>query len=209
MLSQGEQEQKQGNRGEFQLEFPSSSQLSCSPHLLLLIGLPGSGKSTLAQQLLAENSHRQLISPDVIRCQLFGDTAIQGPWLLIWREVQRQFQLARSKVSNCCEVIYDATNARRRSRREVIALARDNGFSRITGVWLDQPIWLCLGRNHRRDRSVPEPVILRMQRQLRQAPPTLAEGFDYLLHYSPQEVKTYGYCDRPVSKNRTLPGLCL
>lgn len=206
MLNQGEQERsKQGNQG-INLGFPSS-QLSCSSYLLLLIGLPGSGKTTLAQQLLAENSTRQLISPDVIRCQLFGDAAIQGPWLLIWREVQRQFQLTGQQ--SCPDVVYDATNARRRSRREVITLARTHGFSHITGVWLDTPVWLCLARNRRRDRSVPEPVIFRMQRQLRQAPPTLAEGFNCLLHYTPKEVITYGYCDRAVSKNRTLPSLCL
>jgi len=43
-------------------------------------------RQPLAQQLLAEDPRRQLISTDAIRSQLFGDEAIQGPWLLfIWR----------------------------------------------------------------------------------------------------------------------------
>ena len=149
--------------------------------LILLIGLPGSGKSTLAQRLLAESPCQQLISTDTIRRQLFGDEAIQGPWLLVWREVQRQFQQA---VTSTQAAIYDATNAQRRHRREVIALARATGFTHITGLWLDTPIWLSLARNKKRSRQVPEDVIFRMHRQLRDAPPTLQEGLDRLIRYN-------------------------
>ncbi|MEH2004128.1 AAA family ATPase, partial [Nostoc sp.] len=62
--------------------------------LILLIGLPGSGKSTLAKQLLAECPQMSLISTDAIRGQLFGSQAVQGAWLPIWREIERQFQQA-------------------------------------------------------------------------------------------------------------------
>lgn len=171
--------------------------------LILLIGLPGSGKSTFAKQLLAEDPQRQLISPDAIRSQIFGDEATQGSWLLIWREVQRQFQQAI--VNSSCaaaSTIYDATNAQRRQRTEVIALARATGFTHITGLWLDTPIWLCLARNRRRVRKVPESVILRMHRQLRDAPPILQE-LDCLIHYTLARVSTYGHCDWALSKNRT------
>jgi len=158
--------------------------------LILLIGLPGSGKSTLAQQLLTESPHRRLISTDFIRRQLFGDEAIQGPWLSVWRELQRQFQQA---VGQSCksaqEAIYDATNAQRRHRREVIELARAIGFTHITGLWLDTPVWLCLAWNRRRDRQVPEEVIFRMHRQLRDAPPSLQDGLDRLICYSPFESR--------------------
>lgn len=172
--------------------------------LILLIGLPGSGKSTLATQLLAEQQ-RQLISTDAIRSQLFGDEAIQGQWLLVWHEVQRQFQQAVVQISRGAaqEAIYDATNAQRRQRREVIALARATGFTQIIGLWLDMPIWLCLARNQRRTRSVPEDVILRMYRQLQGAPPSVQEGLDCLISYTPARVSTYGHCDRALSKNRT------
>ncbi|MBV8882572.1 MAG: AAA family ATPase [Chroococcidiopsidaceae cyanobacterium CP_BM_RX_35] len=154
--------------------------------LILLIGLPGSGKSTLTQQLLAAEPRRLLISTDAIRCQLFGNEVIQGPWFLIGREVQRQFQRAVEQITHtsaCSEAIYDATNTQRRHRREVIALARRAGFSYITGLWLDIPVWLCLARNRKRTRQVPEDVIFRMHRQLRDAPPTPQEGLDRLIRY--------------------------
>lgn len=163
--------------------------------LILLIGLPGSGKSTLAKQLLAEDPQRQLISTDAIRSQLFGDEAIQGSWLLIWREVKRQFQQAIVNISRAAvsEAIYDATNAQRRHRREVIALAQATGFTYITGLWLDTPIWLCLARNRQRIHKVPEDVIFRMYRQIRDAPPTLQE-VDCLIHHTPVKVSTYRHC---------------
>ncbi|MEH1925006.1 AAA family ATPase [Nostoc sp.] len=166
--------------------------------LILLIGLPGSGKSTLAKQLLAKCPQMPLISTDAIRGQLFGSQAVQGSWLLIWGEIQRQFQQAISTESTA---IFDATNAQRQHRREVIALARDLGFTHITGIWVDTPVWLCLARNKRRSRQVPEEVILRMHRQLRDAPPSLEEGLDNLIRRS--EKSEYGNCDRLVSENHT------
>ncbi|MGF1933433.1 MAG: AAA family ATPase [Nostoc sp. ChiQUE02] len=173
--------------------------------LILLIGLPASGKSTLAKQLLAECPQMQLISTDAIRGQLFGSQAIQGPWLLIWREIERQFQQAmsdnRQGVYTIHTAIFDATNAQRRHRREVIALARDLGFTHIQAIWVDTPVWLCLARNKRRSRQVPEEIILRMHRQLRDAPPSLEEGLDNLIRLS--EKSEYGNCDRPVSENHT------
>jgi len=155
------------------------------PLLILLIGLPGSGKSTLAQQLLLEDPRRQLISTDAIRRQLFGDEATQGSWFLIWQELHRQLQQAVEQISRSSVgvAIYDATNAQRRQRREVIALVRTTGFTQITGLWLDTPVWLCLARNRKRDRQVPEEVIFRMHRQLRDTPPTLKEGLDCLIRY--------------------------
>ncbi|MGM3307708.1 AAA family ATPase [Anabaena sp. WFMT] len=146
--------------------------------LFLLIGLPGSGKSTLAKQLLTQCPQMQLISTDAIRGQLFGSQAIQGTWLLIWREIERQFQQATTVG---IPTIFDATNAQRRNRREIIELARDLGFTHITGIWVRTPVWMCLVRNQKRDRQVPEEIILRMHRQLRDAPPSLEEGLDRLI----------------------------
>ena len=148
--------------------------------LILLIGLPGSGKSTLAKQLLTECPQMRLISTDFIRGQLFGSEAIQGPWLLIWRELERQLQQAITADQG---VILDATHAQRKNRREVITLARDCGFSYIMGVWVKTPVWLCLARNQKRIRQVPEDIILRMHRQIRDAPPSLEEGIDELISF--------------------------
>lgn len=166
--------------------------------LVLLIGLPGSGKSTLAKRLITKCPQMQLISTDAIRGQLFGDEGIQGPWLLIEREIERQLQLA---VASDKTAIYDATNAQRRHRRQVIASARDLGFSQITGLWVNTPVWLCLARNKRRLRQVPEEIIFRMDRQLRDAPPSLEEGLDGVIRFL--ESRQYGNCSHVESENPT------
>jgi len=152
--------------------------------LILLIGLPGSGKSTLARQL-TESGHL-LISTDAIRAQLFGSEAIQGSWLRVWAEVQRQFQQAVEQIAQgkARSAIFDATNAVRRHRRQVIRSARVVGFTRITGLWLDTDLEICLERNRNRDRQVPEDIILRMHRCLMGARPSVQEGMHDLIRYS-------------------------
>lgn len=174
--------------------------------LIVLIGLPGSGKSSLARSLLSDCPNRQLVSTDAIRAQLFGDEAVQGSWLQVWREVERQLrhQVAAIQRGDTFDVIYDATNVRRRSRREAIALGREVGFNCITGVWVDTPLDLCLQRNRSRDRQVPEDVILRMSCQLHDAPPGYDEGFHLLVRYTGAATE-YGNRDRPVEQQPNSP----
>lgn len=152
---------------------------------MVLIGLPGSGKSTLALRLQQEQPGCRLISTDQIRAERFGEAAIQGNWSEIWREIQQQFQQAAGaiQVGQASLAIYDATNTRRRYRRQIIALARATGFTQVWAVWLNLPLEACLHRNQQRSRQVPEPVIQRMARQLWSSPPRLREGIDRLLCY--------------------------
>ncbi|NEP91214.1 MAG: AAA family ATPase [Okeania sp. SIO2C2] len=145
--------------------------------LIILIGLPASGKSTLARKIVTRYPQCQLISTDAIRAQLFGDEAIQGPWLQVWQQVQQKFYQAVRQTSLA---IYDATNAQRRQRRQVIDLAKESGFTHLTGLWLDKSLELCLTRNQQRQRQVPEEVIMKMYRQLTDAPPSCEEGLDIL-----------------------------
>ncbi len=177
---------------------PNSALATQNSALLLMIGLPGSGKSTWARQLLVECPQTQLISTDAIRGLLFGNEGIQGPWLLIWQEIQRQLKQATILRKTA---IYDATNAQRRHRREIITLARDLGFTEIIGLWVDTPVWLCLARNQQRSRQVPEEIIFRMHHQLRETPPNLEEGLDCLIRFS--QLRKYGNCSHPVSENPT------
>jgi len=156
---------------------------SPSTHLIILIGLPGSGKSTVAGKLLHACSQRRLVATDRIRSHLFGDEAIQGAWLRVWHEVRQQFRqtVQQIEAGTVQEAIFDATNVVRKQRREAIALARESGFTYITGLWLNTPLWVCLERNEKRDRKVEPPVILNMYRSLISAPPSLQEGLDKLI----------------------------
>jgi predicted kinase len=154
-------------------------------HLLFLMGLPGSGKSTLAKFLLRgdRTPDRVLISTDGIRADLFGNESVQGDWLQVWQEVEQRFRVAVDQIQQGqrSAAIYDATNAVQQQRRDAIALARQSGFTHLTGIWLNTPLWLCLQRNQQRDRQVPAEVIERMSRCLNDVAPSESEGFQQLI----------------------------
>lgn len=160
--------------------------------LLMLVGVPGSGKSTWARDFVLANPRYRIVSTDAIRAQLYGDEAIQGDWLRIWQQVVAQWQQAIAAIhqGELEGVIYDATNARRRHRREAIAAARQTGFTYITLVWFDVPLSVAIERNRGRgsktdregsSRQVPNDIIATMHRQLQGAPPSVQEGVDRVL----------------------------
>ncbi|MEA5452124.1 AAA family ATPase [Leptolyngbya sp. CCNP1308] len=151
--------------------------------LLMLVGIPGSGKSTWARDFVLANSRYRIVSTDDLRAQLYGDAAIQGDWLRIWQQVVIRWRQAIAAIhqGELEGVIYDATNARRRHRREAIAAARQSGFAPITLVWFDLPLSLALERNRGRSQPVPDDIIAAMHRQLQGAPPSMQEGVDRVL----------------------------
>ncbi|MGB3766846.1 MAG: AAA family ATPase [Phormidesmis sp.] len=155
--------------------------------LILTVGIPGSGKSTWAEQLAAqkviEDKHYLIISTDGIRAQLYGDAAIQGEWTDIRRSLTHQLKAARHSIDQGCTaaVIYDATNAARRQRREFIRLARRCRYTLLVAAWIDTPLAVCLQRNAARSRQVPPHIIEKMHRQLTGFPPAEAEGLDRII----------------------------
>jgi predicted kinase len=107
----------------------------------------------------------------------------------IWSQVRGEFAHAAASQQF---LIYDATNYRRKYRRDVIELAQEFNFSPIIGLWLQVPLWACLVRNRNRDRRVQEDVIIHMHNCLQNHPPTLEEGFDRLMRrYEVHELNEY------------------
>ena len=68
----------------------------------------------------------------------------------------------------------DATNLSAHERRSWIKLAHDFGYE-AHAVFFDVPPEVCIERNRRRERNVPEDVMQRMAAKLR--PPKFEEGF--------------------------------
>lgn len=163
-----------------------------SAPLILTVGIPGSGKSTWAQNLIAEKPNYQIISTDSIRAQLYGDEAIQGEWMEIHRAIVQALKLARQSMSqgHTAAVIYDATNAKRRQRREFIQLARSCHYHPLIAAWIDTPLAVCLQRNAARSRRVPPDIIEKMHRQLTAAPPTTEEDLDQVIKIHHSSLKS-------------------
>lgn len=150
-----------------------------APLMIMMVGLPGSGKSTLARMTyvvhLNENSEilrPRIHSSDALRKEMFGDEERQGDNNKLFAELHRRI---RKDLSDGKDVIYDATNIRKKER-----IAFLNSLKKI-------PCWKvalvvateyerCLERNKNRERKVPEDVIRRMF--LNWNPPHYGEGFD-------------------------------
>ncbi|TVP63053.1 MAG: WYL domain-containing protein [Nodularia sp. (in: Bacteria)] len=139
-----------------------------------LIGVPGCGKSTFASQLAKLGNYR-IVSTDAIRERLYGDVSIQG----VWGEIQAQV------ISEIVEaialghaVIYDATNAKRVWRMELLGQLNSlAGSPQWMGWYLHTPLQTCKLWNQQRSRQVPEMIIENMHTSLQNFPPVAAEGF--------------------------------
>ncbi len=148
---------------------PQAAQSSKQPKgaVVLSIGLPGSGKSTWFKR------HSILpLSSDMVRILLFDDVTEQRYQDLVFstlRTMLRARLLARRPWN-----YLDATNLSPHERRSWIKLAHDFGYE-AHAVFFDVPPEVCMERNHRRERNVPEDVMQRMANKLR--PPKFEEGF--------------------------------
>ena len=136
-------------------------------HIVLLIGLPGSGKSTYCRR-----RHIQPLSTDTLRLWLLDDETDQSQQARIFgllRMLLRlRLQLGRART------YIDATNLTRQERRPYKLLAKEYGYE-LCAVFFDVPLEVCLRRNRKRRRVVPEDVMEKMARKLQ--PPSAEEGF--------------------------------
>ena len=147
----------------------------------LLIGQPASGKTTLAQVLAPlltgpGEPPALVLSTDVIRAEVFGDAAVQGPWVDIQQRLHQRIQEA---VAAGIPVIVDATHARRPWRLAITQALPLQAPVEWIGWWLYTDLPTSLEWNSRRQRAVPVPVIQEMAAALADPHfgPCRAEGF--------------------------------
>lgn len=130
----------------------------------IMIGAPGSGKSTAASKLKAMFDSI-IVSTDKIREDLYGDESTQGEWRDIVEELKRRVRCAKAAGKN---VIIDATHARAKSRKETIKFLDECGFEQIVPVLVHPSLNTCLERNRKRDRNVPQRVVIAMWETIEQ-----------------------------------------
>ena len=147
----------------------------------LLIGQPASGKTTLAKALAPlltgpGEPPALVLSTDVIRAEVFGDAAVQGPWGDIQQRLHQRIQEA---VAAGTAVIVDATHARRPWRLAITQALPLPATVEWIGWWLYTDLPTSLEWNSRRERAVPVPVIQEMAAALADPHfgPCRAEGF--------------------------------
>jgi len=147
----------------------------------LLIGPPASGKTTLARTLAPlltapAEPPALVLSTDAIRAEVFGDAAVQGPWIDIQQRLQQRLIEA---VTAGIPVIIDATHARRPWRLALTQALPLPAPVEWIGWWLYTPLPICLEWNRHRERQVPEAVVQEMAAALADPHfgPSRAEGF--------------------------------
>ena len=126
------------------------------PKLYIMCGIPGSGKTTFARKLaLARNAH--LVSSDSIREELTGDANNQD---INHRVFEVMHERIHQHLVNGRNVIADATNIKRWSRKQIVDLKTPE--TAVFFIVMDTSLHESKRRNQSRDRVVPEEVIDRM-----------------------------------------------
>jgi len=146
---------------------PAQSASASKGAVVLAIGLPGSGKSSWFKR-----HNITPLSSDLLRALLFDDASEQRFQDLVFsnlRSLLKARLIARRPLN-----YVDATNLTQHDRHSWVKLAKDFGYE-AQAVFFDVPVEVCIERNRRRQRTVPEDVMRRKAEQLR--PPSFEEGF--------------------------------
>jgi predicted kinase len=152
---------------------PPEAQKQRAPRgvVVLAIGLPGSGKSTWFKRRGVTP-----LSSDLLRTILFDDITEQRYQSLVFSTLR---SLLRARLIAKMPWNYvDATNLSPHERRQWIKMSKSFGYE-VHAVYFDVPLEVCLERNRKRERVVPEDVMQRMAQKLRA--PTFEEGFSKIV----------------------------
>ena len=141
------------------------------PTMYMMVGLPGSGKTYIANRYYGDCA---IHSSDQIRAELYGDASCQ-------ENNEKVFRILHSRIKedlkNGKDVVYDATNIKKRRRADFLRELRNIPCIKQCCVVMT-PYEKCLENNQMRERKVPEEVIRRMY--LNWEPPHWHEGFDFI-----------------------------
>lgn len=152
--------------------------------VIMGIGIPGSGKTTILKSFADKYSYTY-ISPDDLRKKITGDIGNQTKNKEIWEEAYR---LVADELSRGNSVVFDATFVNKNERENFIRFAKDRGALKVEGIFLDVPFEIAKERNLERDRNVPEHAMDRMERNLREFPPEITDGFDSIFTLDEEHI---------------------
>jgi predicted kinase len=128
----------------------------------LLCGPPGAGKSTWGETFIKQNNNMSYISTDKIREEIGGSESNQAVSGLAFKIAKTRMGKALDDGKN---VLIDATNMYRKTRKDFINIARGRGAQTIAVVFeVDKEtlIQRNLKRGTEGGRVVPEDVIQKM-----------------------------------------------
>ncbi|AIE73542.1 hypothetical protein D082_10140 [Synechocystis sp. PCC 6714] len=89
------------------------------------------------------------------------------------------------------QIIYDATNAKKAWRSELLHTLEQFNNLQVIGWYLETPLKICYQRN--RKRQVPSEVIQTYYHALEQLPPSKDEGFTKLHHIPYDQLESIDF----------------
>lgn len=140
--------------------------------IILTVGIPASGKDTWANEVCEQNPNDfVIVNRDELRKSLYTwSGSIHDYKYSKSKEkfiTETQMQGASLGLNNGRSVIVSDTNLNERTRKMWAQFAHDNGVP-ITYEVMDTPLHVCIKRNAKRDDYVPESVLIRMERKMRE-----------------------------------------
>ncbi|MBK8224320.1 MAG: AAA family ATPase [Candidatus Obscuribacter sp.] len=129
--------------------------------IILMVGIPGSGKTTLSQRVVSKGFH--YLNADSIRLELYGDEKEQGKPEDVFAIFFARLEEAMEQKKN---IIIDNTNLNPRQRKPILERALQFGYEDVQLWLLDVPLELCLERNRKRERAVPDDIVSNMYTEL-------------------------------------------
>ena len=147
----------------------NSNRPKIRPIFTMLVGVPGSGKTSYAESIIDENTVH--LSSDAIRKEIYGDENCQEDHNRVFHIMHERTLYA---LKNGYNVIYDATNISRKSRRSILDKLPTYVIKNCIIVWV--PVEHCIIRDSERDRTVGKEVIMSVLKRFEA--PFYDEGFD-------------------------------
>ena len=158
------------------------------PVFRMMVGISGSGKSAFVKKL-AEVNNAVIIESDAYREKLYGSSDIQGDNGKLFEAIHQDiFHHLGWGVS----VIFDATNISYKNRISVLQKLSKLDIRREVYVMATE-YSICLERNAKRERKVPEYVIKRMRENFTM--PQYNEGWDSIMIEYEYEKAHYNLLD--------------
>lgn len=151
-------------------------------NLIMMIGIPGSGKSTIGKQI-AQLFKYEYISSDEKREEWYGNTEDQTHNFELFCRLER---LVTKMLEDGKDVVFDATNITRKSRKRFVELGKKENVS-MSAVVVHTSEETAKRRNTQRERTVPDYVIERQFKTFQK--PTKEEGFGVIFTIDNNEDK--------------------
>ena len=140
--------------------------------LIVLVGIPGSGKSSYAKKYCKDNPNVVHLSSDAIREELYGSAENNEHNDQVFQVMEERTIKALKEGK---DVIYDATNLKKRYRKIILDATKTIKGRNAKAVFFKVPLQICLIRNAARKRQVPDYAIKRMRKMMEA--PSKEEGF--------------------------------